>query len=72
MSSKTSLEKSHSKASNAKLTFMCLIASISVSALWVGVMLIGYEVYKIFGIVLAIVGFVLTVISILFINKFTR
>lgn len=69
---KTSLEKSHSKASNAKLTFFCLLASIAVSALWVGIAGIGTEAYRIFGIILASVGAVLTLCSLFLIGKFTR
>ncbi len=34
MSEKTSLEKSHSKWSNTKLTALCIIASFAVSLFW--------------------------------------
>ena len=69
---KTSLEKSHSKASNAKLTFICFIAALAVSMLWVGIALFGSEAYRIFGIILASVGAVLTLLSLFLISKFTR
>lgn len=72
MAEKTSLEKSHSKASNAKLTLICFIAALAVSCLWVGIALIGYEKYIIFGIILAASGALVTVFSLFLINKFTR
>ncbi|MBQ4357356.1 MAG: hypothetical protein II788_05130 [Acholeplasmatales bacterium] len=72
MADKTSLEKSHSKASNAKLTFICFIAALAVSMLWVGIALFGSEAYRIFGIILASVGAVLTLLSLFLISKFTR
>ena len=34
MAEKTSLEKSHSKKSNAILTFLCLFAALCFGALW--------------------------------------
>lgn len=72
MEKKTSLEKSHSKASNAKLTFICFIAALAVSMLWVGIALFGSEAYRIFGIILASVGAVLILLSLFLISKFTR
>ena len=72
MAEKTSLEKSHSKASNAKLTFICFIAALAVSMLWVGIALFGSEAYRIFGIILASLGAVLTLLSLFLISKFTR
>ena len=72
MAEKTSLEKSHSKVSNAKLTLICFIAALAVSILWVGIALIGFEKYKIFGIILAAAGALTTLFSIFLIGKFTR
>ena len=72
MGEKTSLEKSHSKVSNFKLTLICFIASISFSAMWAGVAFETIDSYKIFGIILGICGGVFFVLSLLLISKFTR
>lgn len=72
MAEKTSLEKSHSKASNTKLTFICFLAALAVSVMWVGLALIGWEAYRVFGIILAACGGVVTVLTLLLIGKFTR
>lgn len=68
--SKTSLAKSHSVVSNFKLTSICLLASTSVSLLWIGISF--FKKYNSLGICLIIVGALLTLISIVLINKFTR
>lgn len=72
MGNKTSLEKSHSKSSNAKLTLICFLASLFVFLLWVGIALIGKEPYKLYGIILTIGSGVLTLLMILLLNKFSR
>lgn len=72
MAEKSSLERSHSKASNAKLTFICFLAALAVSCLWVGIALIGWEAYKVFGIILASAGALVTLCSLFLISKFTR
>ena len=72
MGEKTSLEKSHSKVSNFKLTLICFIATISFSLMWVGLALETIDSYKIFGIILAVCGGVFCALSFLLIAKFTR
>lgn len=67
---KTSLEKSHSKASNFKLTLMCLLASISFVLLFFGLSLLNKN--KTIGIVVAACGAVLFILSFIMISKFTR
>ena len=67
---KTSLEKSHSKASNFKLTMMCLLAAISFSLIFVGLAILNK--YKTFGIILAVAGGILIILSYLMISRFTR
>ena len=66
----TSLQKSHSKVSNAKLTLICLMLSIAFPVLIFGLALI--EDYKTFGILLAAAGGVLTVFGLILINAFKR
>lgn len=72
MAEKTSLEKSHSKLSNFKLTMICFLSILCVSAFWVGLGLLGNEAYRIFGIVLAGAGLVLSLFFMVLIGKFTR
>ncbi len=72
MKEKSSLEKSHSKASNAKLTFICFLAALATSGLWVGIGLVGFEAYRILGIILAGVFGLLTIGTLFLISKFTR
>ena len=72
MAEKTSLEKSHSKMSNFKLTLICFFAALAVSVLWVGLGLLGMEAYRVFGIILAATGGVLSIFFIFLIGKFTR
>ena len=67
---KSSLEKSHSKASNFKLTMICLLAAISFNAIFAGLALININ--KIIGIIVAIFGGVLSIFSYLLISRFTR
>ncbi len=67
---KTDLEKSHSKASNFKLTLICALLAISVSLIWVGLILIEKE--KALGISIAAVSGVLSILSFLLIGRFTR
>lgn len=67
---KSSLEKSHSKVSNFKLTSMCLIGIIGFNLLFVGLIL--YQYNKIFTFVISGVGVLLSLFSLILINKFTR
>ena len=53
MDNKTSLEKSHSKWSNFKLTCLCILITLSISSLWV---LISFKDYFRF-VSFVIVGF---------------
>ena len=72
MKEKTSLERSHSKVSNFKLTLICFFAALAVSILWVGLAVIGYEPYRIYGIIGASAGLLLSLFFIFLISKFTR
>ncbi|MBO7336962.1 MAG: hypothetical protein J6Z46_08320 [Lachnospiraceae bacterium] len=75
----TSLERSHSTASNLKLTLLCLVSAISGSAAWV---FIGLVIYMIRGgnmegkswmaISGSVVSFILTFLSLKGLDKFTR
>ena len=67
---KTSLEKSHSKASNAKLTLICFLTILFFGILWAGLVLLKVE--KTFGLILTIAGGVGTVLCYLLLNAFSR
>lgn len=67
---KTSLEKSHSKASNAKLTLICFLTILFFGILWAGLVLLNVE--KTFGIILTIAGGAGTVLCYLLLNAFSR
>lgn len=67
---KTSLERSHSKASNFKLTLMCLLAAIFFNGIFAGLVLINFN--QIIGIIVAIACGVLSLISYFSITRFTR
>ena len=67
---KTTLEKSHSKASNFKLTMICALLSISISLIWVG--LIFIEKNKPLGISISAASAVVALFSFLLIGRFTR
>ncbi len=68
---KTSLEKSHSKWSNTKLTALCVVATIAVSAFWAFLGLKDYLNQVFFYIALGITA-VLSLLSLLLFNKFKR
>lgn len=70
MAGKTSLERSHSKSSNFKLTLICFFLSLAVIVLWIGIALI--KSYKPMGSILIAVGAVFTLINLFFVSKFTR
>ena len=58
---KTSLEKSHSKASNAKLTLLCLLTAIASTGIWVGIaIIILLANYLVLGICVAAVSAVVS------------
>ena len=67
---KTSLEKSHSKASNAKLTLICFLTILFFAVLWCGLVLIKQE--KTFGIILTCAGGIGTILCFLLLNAFSR
>ena len=67
---KTSLEKSHSKASNAKLTLICFLTILFFGVLWVGLVLLKES--KTFGIILTCAGGVGTVLCYMLLNAFSR
>lgn len=67
---KTSLEKSHSKASNAKLTLICFLTILFFGILWAGLVLLKQE--KTFGIILTCAGGIGTVLCYLLLNAFSR
>ena len=68
---KTSLEKSHSKASNFKLTMICFILALSVAAVWAGLSLVNTE-YQTLGIIISSVGGATALLFFILIGKFTR
>jgi hypothetical protein len=70
MAEKTSLERSHSKSSNAKLTMICFLLSFAVIILWIGIALLKTE--KTFGITISIIGLVFTLLNLFLVSKFTR
>lgn len=67
---KTSLEKSHSKASNFALTCICLLGIIAFGLIFSGLGLL--KLYQTYGIICLVVGIVLGIISSILINKFVR
>lgn len=69
---KTSLEKSHSALSNTKLTMLCIIASIFVSILWIGIATIEFIDNITISIAIIAVSGVVVLFSILLFSKFKR
>ena len=70
---KSSLQKSHSKASNAKLTLLCLLTAIASTGIWVGIaIIILLEAYLTLGIIVAAASAVVTFICIQLLGKFAR
>lgn len=68
-----SLKRSHSKASNAKLTLLCFITIIAFSMLWIGLSLIKTSyVSNTIAIVITSVGGVLTILGLIGFNAFKR
>lgn len=68
----TSLEKSHSKASNFKLTMICFCLTLAISSLWVGLSMTLNLENKTLGIILLSLGGVGTLLSMFLIGRFTR
>ncbi len=67
---KTDLEKSHSKASNFKLTLICALLAISVSLVFVGLILIDKN--KPLGISISAASAVVALLSFFMVGRFTR
>ena len=68
---KTSLQKSHSKASNFKLTLICFLTILFFGALWCGLALIKGDL-KTFGILLTCAGGAGTLLCLVLLNAFSR
>jgi hypothetical protein len=68
---KTSLEKSHSKWSNFKLTILCLSITISVSAIWTVLTFIKIIEINIILLVL-LISLIILITNIFFLTKFKR
>ena len=70
---KTSLQKSHSKVSNFKLTILCLLTALFSSAIWAGVAIILLiDSMVTLGIIISSVSLVLTILFIQLLGKFAR
>ena len=70
---KSSLQKSHSKASNAKLTLLCLLTAIASTGIWVGVaIIILLTDFLTLGIIVAAASAVVTFLLIQILGKFAR
>lgn len=69
----TSIEKSHSKWSNTKLTFLCILSAICFAVFFVGLGMIGLKsVQTIIGVLFTIIGALAAALCILLLNKFKR
>lgn len=70
---KTSLERSHSKSSNAKLTLLCFFTILAFSCLWVGLAFADYEPIPAFvAWIMVAAGGVLTLIGLVLFHHFSR
>lgn len=58
---KTSLKKSHSVWSNIKLVVLCILVAVSIAILFIGIALLGRP--DVWGILMLIIGLLLTAIS---------
>ncbi len=67
---KTSLEKSHSKLSNTKLTFICILLSIGFVFIFAGLALV--DSYKAVGITVSLIALVVSLFGLILVQKFTR
>lgn len=67
-----SLEKSHSKSSNFKLTMICFLLTIAISAVWIGLSLVLNLENKVIGSILLGAGGVISLLSMFLISRFTR
>ena len=71
MDNNNSLEKSHSKWSNFKLTCLCILITISMSSLWVLVIFKDYFGFTSFVIV-GFISIVMLILSLILLTKFKR
>lgn len=76
---KTSLERSHSKASNFKLTLICLLGAIGFAILFIGISLLNNNTvfinnitFATLAIILLIAGGALSLLSFILIRIFAR
>lgn len=67
---KTSLERSHSKLSNFKLTLLCLLAIISFNLIFVGIAL--YNFNSLLSLIVSITGGAIAFLMFILITAFTR
>ncbi len=73
MAEKTSLQKSHSKASNAKLTLICLLTALFSTGIFAGSALIAVLGDKFYiGTIVLVVSAILSVLCVEALGKFTR
>lgn len=70
MKEKTSIEKSHSRLSNFKLSLILIIGSLAFFALWVGLIILKENNYL--GLTIFAIGAIIAIISLLLIKKFVR
>ena len=71
MKEKTSLEKSHSKVSNFKLTMIAFLGAVGIAALWIGLAIIKMDILYI-AIPMIAGGACLSFLSFVLVGKFTR
>lgn len=71
---KTSLEKSHSKSSNAKLTFLCFLSSVFSSLFVAGLAVFNgaFDTKGYIALGVSAVSFLLSIIFIRALKNFTR
>jgi uncharacterized membrane protein YfhO len=70
---KSSLQKSHSKASNFKLTLLCLLTALVSTCVWAGGALIVFKPDMFYiGLIIAVVSLILSILCINLLGKFTR
>ena len=67
---KTSIEKSHSKLSNFKLTLICLLGILAIFIFWIGIAILNKNMN--YGILCLVIGGLSSMIAIILFNKFIR
>ena len=68
---KTSLEKSHSKWSNFKLTCLCLLITISLSTIWVMIAFLKFIDIAYF-ILITVISLIVLVLTKILLKQFKR